>query len=104
MKYVAKEEAKKQFSENEKKWTRTLMQAGFTVLPSVILERQQALGLDPIDVNILLHLARYWWYAENRSSPFKKSDCRVYGCRHQHRPPQNRRHGERRFDQEGGSV
>ena len=50
---------------NEEKWTRTLMDAGWTVLPSIILEKQHALGLDAVDVNILLQLARHWWYKDN---------------------------------------
>ena len=27
------------------------------VFPNVLFERQQALGLDPLDINILLHIA-----------------------------------------------
>jgi predicted transcriptional regulator len=59
--------------ENEKKWTKTLMDAGWTAIPSVILERQSALGLEPLDVNILLHLASHWWYATELPYPGKKS-------------------------------
>ena len=47
------------------------MDAGWTVFPSVILERQRALGLDAFDVNILLQLARYWWYSDNPPHPAK---------------------------------
>lgn len=47
------------------------MDAGWTVLPSIILEKQHALGLDAIDVNILLQLARYWWYSEKPPYPSK---------------------------------
>jgi predicted transcriptional regulator len=70
-------DVKEQFSQNEKKWSPTLMKAGWTVLPSVILERQQALGLDATDINILLHLAKFWWYSENLPHPSKKTiaDC-----------------------------
>lgn len=70
-------EAQAQLGQNEKKWTPTLMKAGWTVLPSVILERQNAFALDAIDINILLHLARYWWYSENPPHPSKQSiaDC-----------------------------
>ncbi len=35
---------------NEQKWSKLLMQAGWTVIPNVIFERQKALGLDPLDV------------------------------------------------------
>jgi len=56
---------------NEEKWTTVLMEAGWTVFPSIILEKQQALGLDPIDINILLQLARHWWYSDNPPHPSK---------------------------------
>jgi predicted transcriptional regulator len=58
---------------NEEKWTKPLMKAGWTAIPSVLLERQQALGLDAVDVNILLHLARHWWFANELPFPGKKS-------------------------------
>jgi predicted transcriptional regulator len=58
---------------NEEKWTPTLMAAGWTVLPSIILEKQHALGLDAVDVNILLQLARHWWYKDNPPYPSKST-------------------------------
>lgn len=54
---------------NEKKWGKTLMKAGWTAVPNIIFERQQALGLDAMDVNILLHLLSYWWEASNKPHP-----------------------------------
>lgn len=39
------------------------------MIPSTILEHQQALGLDPVDMNILLQLARHWWRADNPPHP-----------------------------------
>lgn len=70
-------DVQKQFKQNEKKWTKILMEAGWTVLPSVILDRQRAFGLDAVDINILLHLAKHWWYADNLPRPSKQSiaDC-----------------------------
>ena len=59
------------FRVNEQKWTKTLMEAGWTVIPNVFIERQNALGLHPIDINILLHLAVYWWTHDNRPHPSK---------------------------------
>jgi DNA-binding Lrp family transcriptional regulator len=56
-----------------------LMEAGWTVLPSIILEKQHALGLDPIDVNILMHLARHWWYSDNPPHPSKAAIARCIG-------------------------
>jgi DNA-binding transcriptional regulator YhcF (GntR family) len=64
--------AKEALRENERKWTKKLMEAGWTAVPSVILERQKALGLDPIDLNIIMHLACHWWYADKLPFPGKK--------------------------------
>ncbi len=65
--------------ENERKWTKTLMDAGWTAIPSVILDRQKAFGLDAIDVNILLHLASHWWFASELPFPGKKSIADAMG-------------------------
>jgi hypothetical protein len=70
---AAKAEQTARLKRNEEKWTSTLMEAGWTVLPSIILEKQHALGLDPIDGNILLQLARYWWFSDNPPHPSKAS-------------------------------
>lgn len=54
---------------NEKKWTKALWSAGWSGIPNIIIERQEALGLDPIDMNIILHLTQYWWRVDNPPSP-----------------------------------
>ena len=54
---------------NEKKWSQPLMAAGWNALPSIIIEKQQALGLDAIDMNIVLHLSHYWWTADKLPYP-----------------------------------
>lgn len=65
--------------ENERKWSKELMTAGWTAIPSVILERQQALGLNALDVNILLHIARHWWRADELPFPSKTSIAECIG-------------------------
>jgi hypothetical protein len=32
---------------------------------------QQALGLDPLDINIILHIASYWWSESGKPHPSK---------------------------------
>ena len=64
---------------NEQKWTKTLMDPGWTVIPNVIIERQKALGLDALDMNILLHLAAYWWTPDNLPHPSKKTIAEAIG-------------------------
>jgi hypothetical protein len=65
--------------QNEEKWTPTLMRAGYLVLPTVLLERQQALGLEAVDINILLHLIRHWWFADKLPHPSKKTIAECMG-------------------------
>jgi hypothetical protein len=38
----------------KERWTAPLIDAGYTVIPNAILLRQRALGLDSVDLNILL--------------------------------------------------
>lgn len=70
-KTVTKAEQNIRLKRNEEKWSSALLNAGWTMVPSIILEKQHALGLDAVDVNILLQLARYWWYSENPPHPSK---------------------------------
>lgn len=76
---VTQKEQRERLKRNEQKWTKPLMEAGFTVIPSVIIERQKALGLDAVDVNILLHLAMYWWHADNPPHPSKATIAEAIG-------------------------
>jgi hypothetical protein len=76
---VTKAQQGERLQRNEEKWSSTLMEAGWTVLPSIILEKQHALGPDAIDVNILLQLARYWWYSDNPPHPSKASIAECIG-------------------------
>ncbi len=55
----------------EQRWTKALIAPGWTAVPSVILEKQHALGLDAMDVTILMHLASFWWYRDNPAHPSK---------------------------------
>jgi hypothetical protein len=56
---------------NEKKWGKRLLKGKYTLIPNIIFERQLALKLDPVDINIILHLASYWWTAEGKPRPAK---------------------------------
>jgi DNA-binding transcriptional regulator YhcF (GntR family) len=57
----------------ERRWTAVLVKAGWTALPSIVLEKQAALGLKPIDVNILMQIAKHWWGTES-APPFPSID------------------------------
>ena len=64
---------------NEAKWSKPLWRAGWIGFPSVFVERQRALGLDPLDLNILLHLADYWWTRDRKPFPSKKTIADAMG-------------------------
>lgn len=64
---------------NEKKWGKTLMQSGWTAFPSVIIEKQHALGLTAMDINIILYLSTHWWEAERKPYPSKKTIAQALG-------------------------
>ena len=74
----------KELQINAQKWTKPLMDAGWTVMPTVIFERQKALGLDALDVNILLHLAGYWWTPDNKPHPSKRTIAAAIGALEPH--------------------
>ena len=69
---------------NEEKWTPKLMQAGWTSIPSVLIDRQQALGLEPIDMNILLVLAKHWWVKDRLPYPSKTTMATSIGVSPRH--------------------
>lgn len=64
---------------NEQKWSKILMQAGWNALPSIIIEKQEALGLDAIDMNIIVHLSNYWWNAERLPQPSVATIAKAIG-------------------------
>lgn len=74
-----KQAGAEQLRVNEKKWSKELMATGWTAIPNIIVERQQALGLDSVDVNILLHLSTYWWTAESKPHPAKTTIAKAMG-------------------------
>lgn len=79
MRVTTKKEQTHQLQRNAEKWGESLMAAGWTAFPSVILERQQGLGLDALDVNILLQLAKYWWHSDNPPHPSKRAIAECIG-------------------------
>ena len=56
----------------EQRWTVPLIRAGYTVIPNAILYRQKALGIDSVDLNIILQIASHWWSPESLPFPSKK--------------------------------
>ncbi len=72
---MAKKEEKQKptLKKNEQKWGKKLWGIGWVGLPSILLTHQERLGIDAVDVNIILHLVKHWWEAKNLPFPTKKS-------------------------------
>ena len=49
------------------------MELGFCIVPSLLLRAQRRLGLNPVQLAVLMHLADIWWYADRRPYPSKKT-------------------------------
>lgn len=63
----------KQVKAIEERWTKPLTDAGWTAIPNILLEKQAALGLKPMDLNILLQILKHWWYPESPPFPSVES-------------------------------
>ena len=72
-----KDNSATQIKINEQKWTPTVWSAGWTAVPSAIIEHQHALGLDAVDLNIIMHLTMYWWRPDNAPYPSKATLARA---------------------------
>jgi len=57
----------------KKRWGKNVIEShNWTAIPNILLERQQTLKLDPVDLNILLVLMKYWWDRDINPFPRKK--------------------------------
>lgn len=55
--------------ESEKKWGKAAIKAGFSVIPNMLFIKQHALGLDCIDLVIILQIAKHWWRQDEAPYP-----------------------------------
>lgn len=57
--------------ESEKKWGRSVLNLGYSIVPSLIFRAQARLGLSPVQLVLLLHLSDFWWVKESKPFPSK---------------------------------
>lgn len=55
----------------QRKWGEDVLNGGFVLVPTLLLKKQGELGLDGIDVTVLLNLLASWW--EPETHPFPKT-------------------------------
>ena len=58
---------------SERKWGKPVMDMGFCIVPSLLLQAQRRLKLNPTRLAILMHLADYWWDVNRKPFPSKKT-------------------------------
>jgi len=64
----------------EEKWGKDVIEVyNWTAFPNLLLERQQALKLDPVQMNILLVLLKRWWLSDNMPFPGRKEIANTIG-------------------------
>ena len=61
------------------KWGKNTIQAGWTAVPSVLLEYQKRLKLSPTDLAIIMNLLKYWWDPNRDPYPGKRRICEAMG-------------------------
>jgi hypothetical protein len=57
----------------EDKWTKPLIKLGFCTVPSMLMWAQKRLNLKPEEFNIVMHLADFWWDANDPPHPAKET-------------------------------
>lgn len=57
---------------SEKKYGKPVMDLGFCIVPSLLMQAQARLGINPVQFNIIMHLADIWWDAAHRPWPKKE--------------------------------
>lgn len=72
-------EKSEELGKNEKKWGAPLMKAGWSLIPDIIIQKQAALGLEPIDFSIVMILCTFWWERDRPARPGKRRIATALG-------------------------
>lgn len=65
-------EAKKKASSTERIWGSAVHKHGYAGIPSILIQAQRRLGINPIQMNIIVQLLDYWFEPSRRPFPSKK--------------------------------
>lgn len=57
---------------SEKKFGKPVMDLGFCIVPSLLMQAQARLGINAVQFNIVMQLADIWWSSERKPWPSKK--------------------------------
>ncbi len=76
---AAKPKTTQAVAENTRKWGRDIVEAGWIFLPSTLVLKREQLGMDAVDLNILLVLLQFWWKADGLPFPTKQTIAEIVG-------------------------
>lgn len=62
---------KSNMTEADKKWGKKVMDYGFCIIPSILLQAQRRLNLNSTQLTVLLQIADHWWHADAKPFPGK---------------------------------
>lgn len=71
--------AKPSKNDIKQRWGSTIANLGWTAIPNILLERQQALGLNSLDLNIVMILLKHAWKADDKPFPTKRVIAELVG-------------------------
>lgn len=71
-------------SDLKEKWGESVVAAGWTPVPNVLIRGQRALGLTPMDLSVLLQLLTYWWKKDNLPYVGKRAMAAAIGVDERH--------------------
>lgn len=56
----------------ERRWTKKVLEPGFTLIPSALLRALVRLHIEPIELSVLLQMIDHWWEDADMPFPSKK--------------------------------
>jgi hypothetical protein len=65
-------EANKKASSTERIWGKTVHRHGYAGIPSILIQLQRRIGLNPIQMNIIVQLLDYWFEPTRKPFPSKR--------------------------------
>lgn len=57
---------------SEKKFGKPVVDFGFSIVPSILMQAQERIGINPVQFNIIMHLLDFWWEKGRKPYPTKK--------------------------------
>jgi len=71
---------KKSKASHERIWGKKVLAHGYTGVPSILIQSQARLGLNSMQLNIILQLSDYWFDPERKPFPSKQDLADRIGC------------------------